>query len=277
MEYTMVANTPNGEVSLTAAQIGQFHEEGYLIVKGLIPREQIEAIRARFDALGESGEAVEGYWEPKRGSSDVLQRYPRVMHPHRFDELSRKLMLHPRTRVVLQTLLGEEPVACQSMFYFKPSGARGQAFHQDNFYLSVQPSTCLAGWVAVDRSYPQNGGLMVVPRTQTLDLKCPEMADTGESFTQEVVRPPAGTTPVPAVMEPGDVLFFNGNVIHGSGPNQTTDEWRRSFICHYMAKSSTHISQYYFPIMDFDGRELSYEVSKDGGPCGTEVAAKEAH
>ena len=50
---------------------------------------------------------------------------------------------------------------------FKPPGARGQAFHQDNYYLLVQPYTCVAAWLAVDRSWPENGGLQVCPGTPT--------------------------------------------------------------------------------------------------------------
>ena len=42
-------------------------------------------------------------------------------------------------------LLGREPYAAQTMFYFKPPGARGQALHQDQTPLRVQPGTCLGG------------------------------------------------------------------------------------------------------------------------------------
>ena len=50
---------------------------------------------------------------------------------------------------VLTQLLGVEPLAVQTMLYFKPAGARGQALHQDNFYLRVQPGTCMAAWLAL--------------------------------------------------------------------------------------------------------------------------------
>lgn len=32
---------------------------------------------------------------------------------------------------------------------------------------------------------------------------------------------------VPAVMKPGDVLFFTGRLVHGGGENRTKDFWRR--------------------------------------------------
>ena len=51
-------------------------------------------------------------------------------------------------------------------------------------------------------------------------------------------------------MSPGDTLFFDGKVIHGSYMNKTRDRWRRSFICHYIGENSqrfeptegTHVS-----------------------------------
>ena len=50
--------------------------------------------------------------------------------------------------------------------------------------------------------------------------------------------------------KPGDTLFFDGKVIHGSYMIKTNDRWRRSFICHYMGENSqrfepaegTHVS-----------------------------------
>lgn len=54
--------------------------------------------------------------------------------------------------------------------------------------------------------------------------------DSVNTLTQIVKRyPPA--TPVP--QEAGDVLFFDGHLLHCSYPNRTRDRWRRSFVCHY--------------------------------------------
>ena len=54
-----------------------------------------------------------------------------------------RYMLDSRIEGILTELMGDSPLAVQSMFYFKPPGARGQDFHQDNFYLKVKPGTCM--------------------------------------------------------------------------------------------------------------------------------------
>ena len=58
--------------------------------------------------------------------------------------------------------------------------------------------------------------------THKLDVLCPEAASEGESFTTHLVRPPDGMKEVSAPLEPGDCLFFNGCLIHGSQPNRST-------------------------------------------------------
>ncbi len=256
--------------TLTPDQLAAFAHEGYLIIRQLFTVEEVAACRQRFDEWSAAGQPIPDYWVPELDTTDPLQRYPRVMQPHRFDALSKRMLLDRRVHEVLAALMGEEPIACQSMFYFKPPSSRGQALHQDNFYLQVKPQTCIAAWTAIDPARPENGGLYVVPGTQNMDIVCPETADAGESFTTHLVRAPAGLKAMPAVLEPGDVLFFNGRVIHGSGPNRHATLWRRSFICHYMPQSSTNVSKYYRPLLDFNGREIAYGFADDGGPCGKE-------
>ena len=258
-------------IEVSPEELAAWKESGFLVVRGLFGRAEVEELLRHFDELGAAGRPVPKYWEPDlspAGAADPLLRYPRAMMPHRWDDLAKRWLVDPRVRAVLAALLGEEPVAVQSMYYFKPPGARGQAMHQDNFYLQVKPRTCVAAWTAIDPATPENGGLYVVPGTQGMDIVCPETADAGDSFTTHLVRAPAGMKAVPTRLDPGDTLFFNGSLIHGSGPNRSTTAWRRSFICHYMPASATNISRFYFPLLDFEGREVHRDPSDGGGPCG---------
>jgi ectoine hydroxylase-related dioxygenase (phytanoyl-CoA dioxygenase family) len=194
-----------------------------------------------------------------------------MMHPHRVSDVAMRYMLHPAFGTELKVLLGEEAIAAQSMFYWKPPTARGQAFHQDNFYLKVHPGTCVAAWVALDEIDEENGCLFVAPGSHKLDIYCPEEADTRVSFTTHYVPVPEGLEQRAVRMHPGDVLFFGGNLIHGSFPNGSATRFRRSFICHYAGESAEELSKYYFPLYSMRGDVVTREVSTDGGPCGTEA------
>ncbi|NOU98174.1 phytanoyl-CoA dioxygenase family protein [Paenibacillus sp. LMG 31456] len=255
---------------LSTEQKQKFETEGYLIVSGLFSDEQVEEIIVTFDQISE--QTIPGHFEPDRSqdTKDVLKRYPRVMQPHRFNETALKYMLHEPVLQVLKDLFEENPLAAQTMFYYKPPGSRGQALHQDNFYLKVEPGNCIAAWMAVDSADEENGGLLVVPRTNEHEIVCPELADDTESFTKHLVKVPQGNTIVPAVMKKGDVLFFNGNLIHGSYRNKSKDRFRRAFICHYAGESTTQIASFYSPLFRADGTKVEAEVNPDGGPCGVE-------
>ena len=134
-------------------------------------------------------------------------------------ELALELMLDSRILDVVTTLIGPA-LGAQSMFYFKPPGARGQALHQDNMFLRAAPRD-LPGRLDRDRRRRRGerragGRTRFAPR---VELVCPEQADLTESFTNAEVPVPEGLSKVQTRMKAGDVLFFHGSVVHGSRPN----------------------------------------------------------
>jgi ectoine hydroxylase-related dioxygenase (phytanoyl-CoA dioxygenase family) len=266
-------------IGLSDAHRAKFVRDGFVAVRGLFSADDIATIRSTFMDAAREGPVLGLSDVPKtrqdavKASSDPLALYPRMMNPHRHADkavgpLAMRYMRDPRLRIILAELLGEEPLACQSMFYFKPPGARGQDLHQDNFYLRVKPGTCMAAWLAVDDADEGNGGMMCVPQTATLDIACPEKADPSLSFTAEHVEPPPGLQPQMVRLKAGDVLFFNGSVIHGSTPNTSTDRFRRSLIFHYIPESTVELSHWY-EALSFDGAKQKIAANMDGGPCGT--------
>lgn len=109
-----------------------------------------------------------------------------------------------------------------------------------------------------------------------MDLFCPEEADEGVSFAREYVPPPAGLAAVPVDLGPGDVLFFNGSLVHGSEPNRSEGRFRRSFIGHYVGRSAERIGGYY-RTLSMRGDRVALPESEGAGPCGTEFAPGGPH
>ncbi len=80
--------------------------------------------------------------------------------------------------------------------------------HQDNFYLMVEPQTCVAAWKAIDDADPENGGMYMVADTADEAVVCPQTANPKESFAKHLIRTPKGKKALPCIMKAGDTLFF---------------------------------------------------------------------
>lgn len=272
--YPMVAT-----VDPVLAKAGvQFARDGYYVARGMLSKAEVAEILEAFMEDARGG-PIPGLSDILKAASpeDPLSFYPRMMHPHTHPELrvgpvAEKYLMDRRIEAHLRAFMGEQPIAVQSMFYFKPPGARGQTWHQDNYYLRVRPKTCCAAWIAVDDADAENGGMGVVPGTHDMEVACPEQADMSQSFTADHVPIPEGKKAETCVLKAGDVLFFNGSLVHGSTPNTSKTRFRRSLICHYVPESTTEMSHWYQgALRTFDRSEKEIVFTTGGGPCGTDA------
>ncbi len=254
-------------------QIAAFHRDGYCVVDGLFENHELAAIEAFFEDYKHNGEKVYD-----AGCTfeelDPSKQQVRAMHPHRYSAKAREWFLNPQVMDVLETLLGSPALGVQTMYYYKPPGAKGQGMHQDNFYLISQPTTCIAAWTAIDESTDENGCLWVVPGSHKGNILCPKMDATAmrswNNYGDSHINPfPREVSPIPVPVPRGSTLFFGGHLIHGSGPNRTKDRSRRTFIGHYINEASECVAKFYHPIFNRHGEIVSHvQEYAGGGPCG---------
>lgn len=256
---------------IAQSAIDEFRTRGLVVARGLFSAEEVASYREHYMRMREEGSKPGDFAGVDLTSSDPLKRYPRMIHMHRWDDLSLRWMIDERLNRWMTGLLGTEPYAVQTMLYFKPAGGRGQALHQDQYYLKVQPGTCIAAWMALDDCDVENGCLQVVPGTHDLPILCTVQADTTQSFTDVTVPIPDGMQPEPVLMKAGDVLFFNGQLVHGSFPNTSRDRFRRSLIGHYIVGEAEQVAKFYHPVLRMDGSPVELGVSEGGSECGVWV------
>lgn len=266
--------TDNKTLSLPAElspeQVEAFHQDGYCIVDGLWSEDEVAAIESFFEEYKRVGSPVfDG--NCRYEEIDPKERQLRAMFPHRYSEKAMAWALNPKVLAVLEVLFGAEPLLAQTMYYFKPPGARGQGMHQDDFYLLTKPHTCIAAWTAIDEATEDNGCLYVAPGSQRKNLICPsEGAAEWMSYGDSHIKPfPRDLKPMPVEVPRGSTMFFGGHLVHGSGPNRTTDRWRRTFIGHYVDDVSEQVASYYHPVINRRGEAVDgLHLPEGGGPCG---------
>jgi phytanoyl-CoA hydroxylase len=207
-----------------------FREQGFLIVRGLASQDDVRALVEHTDDL------IHGR-----------------LNVHRVLEIHERFLLHPRVLDVLEALIGPDVMAMQSMLFLKYPGGAGQGYHQDAYYIPTVPDTLCGAWIAIDRADEENGCMWFTPGTQHEpiyptpgrehanhgaaigDLATVENVsdtDTERNTLSRIAAKYAGRE-VPAIMEPGDVAFFGGHVLHRSHRNRSGDRFRRSFVGHY--------------------------------------------
>lgn len=240
-------------------QSKEYNASGYTIARGLYSPDEVDGLLSHFMQMHSDQQAAAS--QKLSQETDPLKIYPRILQPHRYDATSRQALLNPTIRDILVDLWGQTPYGASSMFYFKPPNARGQALHQDQYYILSEPEPCIAVWIAMEDCDEENGCLRVVPGSHTLPLLGTVAADTTKSFKNVTVPLPEGMTELPVILKAGDALIFQGHVLHGSLPNTSATRFRRALILHYIPGDSKGVAEFFNPVVKFDGTEVTLHTT----------------
>lgn len=249
-----------------------FKRNGFLAVRGLVSPGEIAELRQHTDDLMQGrlpeqnrtmqegdkpghGVAVQGLEAPPVHLSpdEKAQYFLRIHMLHRQLELHERYMLHPRVLDVLEAIIGPDVLALQTMLFLKPPGKPGQGWHQDRFYIPTHPDTLCGAWIAIDDCDELNGAMWMALGSGSEPIYPPHAALGYNAFGQrelEGIKYVNGVSDpddekndlskiadkYPQVLVPakaGDVVFFNGHILHRSKKNWTEDRYRRSFVSHY--------------------------------------------
>jgi phytanoyl-CoA hydroxylase len=223
---------------ITDGDVKHFVDEGFLVVPGVVHSDQVEAARA------EAKKFAAGHY-PARGipaDGNILA----VHFPHWVSATALDLIHHEGIVDVVSRVAGAHlahwngAAKCmQSMLFLKPPGLPGQAWHQDERFIPTRDRSLVGAWIALDEATIENGCLWVLPgshRSGILHQHRPhgnpdEYDPTDESFGFD------DSAAIPVEVNTGDVVFFNGYLLHKSTKNRSTGT-RRALVNHYMSAAS---------------------------------------
>lgn len=185
------------EITLTQKQVQHYHDDGFLVLEGIVPESVCDALKERMDELlesfdpgeirsifttneqsrhtdqyfMESAEKISFFFEEEafneegKLKQDLSLSINKVGHSlHTEDALFRSFSLSSIWSSLLKQLGMSDPRAAQSMYIFKQPGIGGEVnCHQDSTFLYTSPMSVIGLWFAVEDATLQNGCLWGIP------------------------------------------------------------------------------------------------------------------
>lgn len=225
--------------------VGAYQESGYLVLRDLLPPEDVEKLRRETLRLcrGELGELGGRYAPPSVGETDaqVLRRFLCIHMPHKVSDVFAYALRAPLAVAALTSVIGPNVKAMQSMVFIKAEGKPGQAWHQDEYFIPTRDRSLTAIWVALDDATVENGCLWVLPGSHRAGVIYPDRNHDDPRFDCTVEAfdfPYRDDDAVPVEVPTGSAVMFNGYLLHRSLPNTSPGSTRRALANHYMSAES---------------------------------------
>jgi hypothetical protein len=189
---------------------GQLHRDGFALVRGAIPAEWLDDLRATFDA----GVKPSDRWPVPRGADwrhSLLDLDPKVQAVCRLPEILAVVGELIGERFFLAQVEGREPLA----------GGGHQSLHRD---LSARrPGDTVNALAYFDDYGPENGATRIVPGSHRTIPGEPPFDFNDESRSVQL----SGSA--------GDILVFDADLVHAGSLNPTGAR-RRSLLIGYSAE-----------------------------------------
>ncbi|MBI5831198.1 MAG: phytanoyl-CoA dioxygenase family protein [Armatimonadetes bacterium] len=207
--------------TLSASDLACFAQDGYVIVRGLYAREEIEALRTIAKADRALAAGANDRLDSGGNASRLALRYELG------DDVYSALISGRRMVSGMEQVLGG-PVGYfhHKMMMKEAHGGGAWEWHQDYGYwydreqfLYPDLASCM---VAVDPCTIDNGCLQVIRGSHLLGRL--DHGPIGEQHGADPARVAQALTVLPlayATMEPGDALFFHSNTLHRSDANES--------------------------------------------------------
>src|SRR5919109_2217288 len=241
-------------MKLTAAQLKQFDEDGFLFFANLFSDEEVAVLRAEAEKIFTLNR--QEIWREKSGA-------PRTAFAaHTYNEAFRLLSCHPRLVDPLRQLFGEGVYVHQFKINAK-AAFEGDVWqwHQDYGTWArddgMPEPRAMNISIFLDEVYPINGPLMLIPRSHrygtlaaghdTSTTSYPLWTLDHETVTRlcNEAAPSGGIGIVAPTGKAGSVLMFHGNLVHGSSPNITP--YPRKIVYLTLCAVSNHITKFTRP------------------------------
>jgi phytanoyl-CoA hydroxylase len=231
--------------AVTAQEVKQYQENGFVILEDLIDADELGRWRDAVSAAVEhrADASPRAVATDDRTPTEVVEYYQRVfvqrVNLWQTDEAVAELVLNERIGRLAAELAGVDGVRLwHDQALFKPARANPTGWHLDVPYWSFTSPDALSMWLALDDATPENGCLYFIPgshlarKYDNVDIG----KDLGALF--EIYPEWRDIEPVAAPMLAGSAAFHNGLTAHAAGANMTSRP-RRAMTLQFMPEGAT--------------------------------------
>ncbi len=209
-DLSFVPSTSVVPQHLSAAQIAQYNERGYIFPLDVYTEDEVTRNRVYFDELMEAAAAAG--WDAY--SINGWQSHCAGMYD---------MIIEPRILDYVQDLLGPDLICWGAHFFCKmPGDTKQVSWHQDASYWPLSPSKTVTVWLAIDDADVENGAMCVIPGSHLhgqIDFD-DSAAEENNVLNQTVTDATNyGDEPVALAMKAGQISLHTDLLLHGSQPN----------------------------------------------------------
>lgn len=222
---------------VTEEQKKQYHEEGFMILEGVIPQDHLEMLR---NACGFFIDKVDGEMEAEgktvRGLTHKGRRYFINQRYREYPDMA-KFIYSDLMAQVAEAALGPEVFLFNEQWVVKGAD-KGMKFawHQDSGYVKHRDNLTkhkpyLTCWCALDDVSEKNGTVYLLPHSRA-GTKDQIFDHTREDVTNDLIGYTGDDPGDPVEVPAGSIVAFSSFCFHRSGAN-TTNEMRRIYLAQY--------------------------------------------
>ena len=233
IEENILVKTSMDEYLLSQDEKKFYYHNGYLLIKGLFTKQEMNIIRKDMD------EFANGH-------------YTNYLNMHHFKSI-REIHRNKKMCDIADQIINMRaiPIGCTS-FFCKPNNPleNGSVLHQDNAYndgaLSEDPNAFINIGLAVDDADINNSPLMVVPGSHKLGPlphKAQDNFSTDKSGKLYNSNPignecelPSGHTITQLEYKSGDAIILHSHILHRAKKNKHPTKWRRALYYLYIGE-----------------------------------------
>jgi len=231
--------------TLSQEQKTDFQKRGFIVLKNYFDTDVVDQLSIWLDELSQKapdeGSEAKYYEKSPISDEDLLVRAEYLLGEHNQEKTD--LLLNETTLSCLEDLFGEPPVLFKEKANYKLPGCRPDKLHQDqaagwnaytDFFISMA--------IVVDENRKDNAAISFMC-SGNYDKSL--MSDEWTPLTMD--DPPYQPEDEYMLLEaqPGDVIFFDSYVPHGSPANVSESQRRNIYLTFNKASDGDLRQQYY--------------------------------